>query len=54
MLLQALDAELKELLANDDIEGLPILTQVHEPGRFIRIRGVHMDKVAQFLLDKGF
>ncbi|XP_067938382.1 large ribosomal subunit protein mL49-like isoform X2 [Watersipora subatra] len=50
----ALDEALRAHLEEVDPDSSPILTQVHEPGRFIRIRGVYTDTVAQFLLDKGF
>lgn len=55
IILQGLEAEIKAHLEElyKDTRHVPILTQVHEPGRWIKIRGVHMDVVAQFLLSKG-
>ncbi|KAF6022861.1 MRPL49 [Bugula neritina] len=51
----ALDADIRELLeASKTDPNYLVLTQVHEPGRFIRVKGVHADTIAQFLIDKGF
>lgn len=35
-------------------DGDPIVSQVHEPGHWLRIRGVFADDVAKYLLEKGF
>ncbi|KAL5008953.1 hypothetical protein ScPMuIL_014534 [Solemya velum] len=32
----------------------PIITQVHEVARFVRVKGYHLDDVAKFLMEKGF
>lgn len=52
---QALDADIRahlEEIVDQPKEGL-ILTQVSEPARWIRVRGVHMERIAKFLLSKG-
>ncbi|KAK3733018.1 hypothetical protein RRG08_002621 [Elysia crispata] len=48
----ALEADLREHVLK--ITGQKFVnTQVHEVGRFIRVRGQHRDLIANFLLEKG-
>ncbi|CAL1527788.1 unnamed protein product [Lymnaea stagnalis] len=48
----ALEAELREYLLEKT--GLKVIkTQVHEVGRFIRIRGMHRPLVAEFMFERG-
>ncbi|KAK7469619.1 hypothetical protein BaRGS_00036348 [Batillaria attramentaria] len=52
-LFSALDADLRAHL--EQVTGwTPIASQVHEVGRYIRVKGLVADHVCDFLLSKGF
>ncbi|KAH9490322.1 54S ribosomal protein L49, mitochondrial [Bulinus truncatus] len=48
----ALEAELRHYL-QEKTRLKVIKTQVHEVGRFIRVRGLHTDLIASFLFERG-
>jgi len=54
LFLQSLERDLMNYLNGLYPDGDPIVSQVHEPGHWLRIRGVFADDVAKYLLEKGF
>lgn len=49
---QKFEEDLRHYL--ESVKNEPIITQVHEVARFVRVKGYHLEDVAKFLLEKGF
>ncbi|XP_071081386.1 large ribosomal subunit protein mL49-like [Haliotis cracherodii] len=48
----AFESDIRQHL--EKVTGKKVAVQVHEVGRFIRVKGILQDEVAAFLLEKGF
>lgn len=51
MFVQKLRDDVAEYFADEEFK---VDIQVHEVGRWIRLRGNYLEKMAKFLLSKGF